>query len=147
MIRRMEEKDRKIYIEMARELYHSEAVLHPVPDTHFEKAADEALCPGGYAEIFILESDSVPAGYALTTKSFSQEAGGMVLWIEEIYVRDAYRSKGFGREFFDYMEKNRGKDTARIRLEVEADNTRAISLYKKLGFGVLDYMQMIKDFQ
>lgn len=146
MIRRFEEKDREMYIDMAREFYHSDAVLHPVPDSHFEKTADEALRCGGCAGIYILEYDSEPAGYALTARSFSQEAGGMVLWIEEIYIRDKYRSKGLGREFFDYADKNRGEDTVRIRLEAEADNTRALSLYRKLGYEVLDYVQMIKDF-
>ena len=50
MIRKLEEKDRQLYIEMAREFYHSDAVLHPVPDSHFEKTAAEALSGGGCAE-------------------------------------------------------------------------------------------------
>ena len=35
----------------------------------------------------------------------------------------------------------------RLRLEVEEDNIRAISLYRKIGYEKLDYMQMIKDFR
>ena len=34
----------------------------------------------------------------------------------------------------------------RIRLEVEEKNERAQSLYRQLGYEVLDYVQMIKDF-
>ena len=101
---------------------------------------------GGCAEIFILEYDSAPAGYALTARSFSQEAGGFVVWIEEIYIREPYRSKGLGREFFNYIEKEKDGDTVRIRLEVEEKNERAQSLYRQLGYEVLDYVQMIKDF-
>lgn len=41
-------------MEMAREFYHSDAVLHPVPDTYFERTADEALRSDVYAEIFLL---------------------------------------------------------------------------------------------
>ena len=146
MIRKLEEKDRQLYIEMAREFYHSDAVLHPVPDSHFEKTAAEALSGGGCAEIFILEYDSAAAGYALTARSFSQEAGGFVVWIEEIYIREPYRSKGLGREFFNYIEKEKDGDTVRIRLEVEEKNERAQSLYRQLGYEVLDYVQMINDF-
>ena len=73
MIRKLEEKDRQLYIEMAREFYHSDAVLHPVPDSHFEKTSAEALSGGGCAEIFILEYDSAPAGYALTARSFRRK--------------------------------------------------------------------------
>lgn len=146
MIRKLEEKDRQLYIEMAREFYHSDAVLHPVSDSHFEKTAAESLNGSRCAEIYILEYDSAPAGYALTARSFSQEAGGFVVWIEEIYIREPYRSKGLGREYFNYIEKEKDRDTVRIRLEVEEKNERAKSLYRQLGYEVLDYVQMIKDF-
>ena len=43
------------------------------------------------------------------------------------------------------MEENKEKDVVRLRLEVEAENTKAVSLYKRLGYEVLDYVQMIKD--
>ena len=42
MIREFTEQDRKLYTEMASEFYHSDAVLHPVPDEYFGKTADEA---------------------------------------------------------------------------------------------------------
>lgn len=146
MIRKFEEKDRQIYVEMAHEFYHSEAVLHPVPDEHFEMTASEALRERGYASIFMLEHEGEPAGYGLTAKGYSQEAGGMLMWVEEIYIREAFRSKGLGREFFDYIEKNMGEGVIRLRLEVEEENTRAISFYKKMGYKKLDYIQMVKDF-
>lgn len=145
MIRKMTEKDKELYIEMAGEFYASDAVLHPIPGEHFEKTVEEALRSDAYAEIYILEYEGKTAGYGLTARTFSQEAGGPVLWIEELYIREAFRSRGLGREFFSYLEeKNRGK-AARIRLEVEADNTRAESLYERLGYEVLDYVQMIKE--
>ena len=36
MIREFTSQDRKLYVEMASEFYHSPAVLHPVPDAFFE---------------------------------------------------------------------------------------------------------------
>ena len=140
MIRKMRSEDKKTYMEMAREFYHSDAVLHPVPDTYFERTADEALRSDVYAEIFLFECENEAAGYGLIAKTYSQEAGGMVWWIEEVYVREAFRSKGIGREFFAYLDK-----VTRMRLEVEEDNTRAVALYKKLGYKPLEYAQMIKD--
>ena len=78
-------------------------------------------------------------------KTFSQEAGGYVVWIDEVYVRPEYRSKGLFKEFFSYLKTNIGDKTARIRLEVESDNVRAISLYESIGFRKLDYGQMVMD--
>ena len=132
MIRKMRSEDKKTYMEMAREFYHSDAVLHPVPDTYFERTADEALRSDVYAEIFLFECEN-------------EAAGGMVWWIEEVYVREAFRSKGIGREFFAYLDKVKGSAVTRMRLEVEEDNTRAVALYKKLGYKPLEYAQMIKD--
>ena len=147
MIRKMTENDKELYISMAEEFYNSDAVLHPIPRDHFEKTANEALRSDEYAEIYLLEYEGETAGYGLTARTFSQEAGGQVLWIEELYIRKEFRSKGLGREFFSSLEdKNRG-EIVRLRLEVEADNTRAISLYERLGYEVLDYVQMVKDFQ
>ena len=141
----MRSEDKKTYMEMAREFYHSDAVLHPVPDTYFERTADEALRSDVYAEIFLFECENEAAGYGLIAKTYSQEAGGMVWWIEEVYVREAFRSKGIGRKFFAYLDKVKGSAVTRMRLEVEEDNTRAVALYKKLGYKPLEYAQMIKD--
>ena len=145
MIRRFTENDRETYIEMAGEFYHSDAVLHPIPDEYFARTVEEALRSDSYAEIFLFECGGETAGYGLTAKTFSQEAGGYVWWIEEIYIREKFRSRGLGREFFRYLEEEKGRDVTRLRLEVEADNTRAVSLYERLGYEVLDYVQMMKD--
>lgn len=145
MVREFAVQDRQLYVEMASEFYHSDAVLHPVPPAFFERTADEALTTDAYAQIYILECDGQPAGYGLTAKTFSQESGGYVIWLEELYIRERYRSRGLGSEFFKYIEKKYEGEAARFRLEVEADNTRAISLYKRLGYEILDYVQMIKE--
>ena len=145
MIRKLTENHRDLYIRMAEEFYSSDAVLHPIPRAYIERTADEALQSDAYAEIYLLECEGDPAGYGLTARTFSQEAGGSVLWIEELYIREQFRSRGLGREFFSYIEEKNKDRTARIRLEVEEENTRAASLYERLGYEKLDYKQMIKD--
>ena len=145
MIRKLTENHRDLYIRMAEEFYSSDAVLHPIPRAYIERTADEALQSDAYAEIYLLECEGEPAGYGLTARTFSQEAGGSVLWIEELYIREQFRSRGLGREFFSYIEEKNKDRTARIRLEVEEENKRAASLYQRLGYEKLDYKQMIKD--
>ena len=95
-------------------------------------------------DAFVIICDEKYAGYAVTAKTFSAEAGGRVVWYEELYIRSEFRQRGLGSEFFNYAEKLYA-DYARIRLEVEADNSGAIRLYKRLGFTELPYMQMVKD--
>ena len=146
MIRKLTADDRELYIGMAQEFYHSDAVLAPIPRSCIEKTVDEALRSDAYAEIYLFEYEGKAAGYGLTAKTFSQEAGGAVWWVEEVYIREEFRSKGLGREFFARLEEIKGEAVTRLRLEVEADNTRAVSLYERLGYKVLEYVQMIKDY-
>ena len=74
---------------------------------------------------------------------FCREVGGKTVWIEELYIRDAYRGKGYGSEFFKWLKEN--EPAARFRLEAEPSNFKAIKLYEKWGFCVLPYSQMVLD--
>lgn len=147
MIRKIRKEDKQIYMTLAEEFYHTDAVLHSIPASHFENTFQEMLRSCRYAEGYLLEYDGQAAGYVLLAKTFSQEAGGMVAWIEEIYVRPQFQGKGLGQEFFRYYEKRNVEGLSRIRLEVEAENERAVSLYRRLGFEPLAYVQMVKELQ
>lgn len=145
MIRKIEPKDRESFIRFTKEFYSSDAVLHPIPDSYHTNIFDEMMHSNRYTEGFILESGSTPAGYALIAKTYSHECGGMVVWIEEIYVSPDFRGQGLGREFFDYLQKEYADSVCRFRLEVEPDNQQAVKLYKRLGFDKLNYNQMVKE--
>ena len=43
-------------------------------------------------------------GYAMIAKSFSTEFGKPCMWIEDLYIREAYRGTGLGSKFLDYIE-------------------------------------------
>ena len=143
-IRKLRQNDKDIYVRMAKEFYASDAVLLHIGEENILNTFDELMRSDTYAECHIFEFDGDVAGYSLLAKTFSQEAGGRVVWIEELYVMPEYRSRGIGRAYFEYLFKN-NPEVRRFRLEVEADNERAIKLYSYLGFTQLGYGQMIID--
>ena len=145
-IRKLKEEDREAYFQMAQDFYSSDAVDHNLPHSYFENTFRELMRSEEYAQAFILEEQGGIAGYALLAKTFSQEAGGMVVWAEELYIKPEYRSHGLCHEFYSFLRERLPEDVKRVRLEVEGTNQRAIALYRRLGFQNLPYQQMVMDF-
>ena len=139
--------DREVYLKMASDFYASDAVLIHVGEDHFTRTFDELMRSSVYAECHIFELDSNVVGYSLRAKTFSQEAGGLTVWIDEIYVLPEYRGRGIGSAYLEHLISTRGNELRRLRLEVEEENEGAIRLYRSLGFTELGYGQMIIDFK
>lgn len=144
MIREIRKEDREEYLSMAKAFYESDAVLEKVPEENFSRTLDLLLTQNPYAKGYIFEDEGKPLGYALLALTYSQEAGGEVVWLEEIYVKPSARGKGYGHAFFAFLEKE-FPNAKRFRLEVEKENEGAVSLYEKLGFRFFPYDQMKKD--
>ena len=145
MIRRITPADREIYLQMTHDFYHSDAVLHPVPDAYMAASFEEMLRSDAYLTGLIFEKDGKTAGYALLCKTWSQEAGGKAVWIDELYVLPEFRNKGIGHEFFAKLREI--EPAARYRLEIEPDNLRAKALYESMGFEELGYRQLVMDIE
>lgn len=145
MIRRIREDDRELYYAYADKFYNSDAVNAPVPKINYELTFNEFMRSDDYVWCYIFECDNKPCGFAMLSKTFSQEAGGHSVTVEEIYIDEEYRNKGLGTQFFQYMKEN--IKAARFRIEVEPDNEKAKALYERMGFEVLPYVQMVIDSQ
>lgn len=143
MIRLAKNTDRNLLCTLFSEFYASHAVLHSIPQRHHEAALDELFSTRSTQRAYLLEDGEKAVGYALLSEKFSHEAGGMELWLEELYLRESARGKGFGSAFFRFLLDMAAKERiARVRLEVEPDNIRAAALYAHLGFVPLPYHQM-----
>ena len=141
-IREMEEKDRKQVLEMMRVFYASPAVWSNGSEEIFEADFTACISDSPFLEGYIFESAQDIRGYAMVAKSFSTEFGKPCIWIEDIYVKDAYRGLGIGSYFLKFIESK--YSDAIFRLEVEAENERAVNVYQKCGFEVIPYMEMKK---
>lgn len=143
MIRKIEAKDKNEYLQMATDFYHSGAVIAPVGIENIEATFNEMISSDRYVDGYFIEHEGKTAGFGLLAKTFSQESGGIVVWIEELFIKPEYRSHGLGAEFFGFLNEQY-KNASRFRLETEPDNTRAIALYKRLGFEPFEYIQFKK---
>lgn len=144
MIRKINESDRGVMLDMFDEFYHSPGVMHAVPKSHFERTLNEVFGGSPFIDCYIFEQDGKAAGYGQLSLTYSNEAGGICVWLEEIYVRPAFQGNGLGSEFLNFV-KTEYKNAARLRLEIEPDNDGARKLYKRMGFSELEYQSMIID--
>lgn len=142
-IRAMEEKDRGDVLEMMRVFYASPAVLSNGSEEIFQADIDNCVGECPYLEGYVFESSEGIQGYAMVAKSFSTEFGKTCIWIEDIYIKNAYRGLGIGSLFLNYIESKYPNSV--LRLEVEAENERAVNVYRKCGFEVIPYMEMKKQ--
>lgn len=142
-IRRLKKEDKELFLCFLNKFYHSEAVLHPTDEKLHLNIFNEIMRSDEYLVCYVLSFDGENAGYALLSKSFCPEVGGSIVWIEQLYINQNCRGKGIAGEFLAFIENEFSPD--RIRLEVEEDNEKAISLYRKNGYRFLPYLQMIKD--
>lgn len=141
-IRKMAEQDRDCVLNMMGVFYASPAVLSNGSPEIFINDIEACISDSPYLEGYILEDAGTIIGYAMVARSFSTEFGKPCAWIEDLYVKDAYRGCGIGSQVLEYISGLYADHV--IRLEVEAENERAVRVYKKNGFRQIPYMEMIK---
>lgn len=138
-------ENKQNFIDFCKEFYSSNAVMHPIPDENIERTAQVIVEGTPYARCLLFYCDGVCCGYALLAFSYSNEAGGKVLLLDEIYISDKFRGNGIGKEFFTWMYSQYDEEIKRYRLEVSMENGRVKKLYSSLGFDEFNYQQMVRD--
>lgn len=144
-IRRITRQDAETVFQMMRVFYDSPAVLVKSSDEVLRR--DIADCLDGNRNIdgYVFVDDGKTVGYAMIAHSYSTEYGGKCLWVEDIYLTPECRGKGFGTQFFAFIEEQYKGQAVRIRLEAEVDNVKAIEVYTKCGYHLSPYAQLTKE--
>jgi GNAT superfamily N-acetyltransferase len=122
-----------VLLEMIRELARFERLEHEVQAT----AADlERVFFGPHpaAGALLAHSGSEPAGYAIYFFTFSSFVGRPGIWLEDLYVRPVYRSRGLGRALIDAVARvGLKRDCGRYEWMALNWNTHALDFYRRLG--------------
>jgi len=137
-IRRARPTETGLVLSLIRELAKYEKLLHEVEAT--EAMIDAALF-GDNPLLFceIAEWDGEPAGFAVWFVNFSTFSGRSGIYLEDLFVRPAYRGKGIGKALLAYLAKLCvEKGWARLQWSVLDWNTPSIAFYKSLGAVMMD---------
>jgi GNAT superfamily N-acetyltransferase len=92
----------------------------------------------------IAEWDGQAVGYALFFGFYSTWEGRPGLFLEDLFVREAFRGKGIGRALLSTVAGIAQRENCYgIRWEVLNWNLRAIDFYKRLGATFLDQWKSV----
>jgi len=137
-IRKAEERDTALVFSFIRELAEYERLAHEVDATEADLAkALFGVNPRVFADI--AEWDGKPAGFALWFYNFSTFRGRHGIYLEDLFVRPEFRSKGIGRALLGHLARRcRAEGLARLEWWVLDWNEPALKFYRSIGAVPMD---------
>lgn len=143
-IRDISYDDQNTFMQLCNEFYSSDATLFGFDGEAAEKTFREAVTGNPMLRILMIENDEEQVvGYSIITCFWSNEAGGIVVLLDELYIRASERGKQLGSGFLAWLQDTYRDKAKAIRLEICKSNTGAIRLYKRYQFEELEYGSMI----
>lgn len=132
-IRRAEERDAELVFAFIRELAEYERLAHEVDATEADIA--RALF-GSNPRVFadIAEWEGSPAGFALWFYNFSTFRGRHGIYLEDLYIRPEFRSKGIGKALLQRLARRCiAEDLPRLEWWVLDWNEPSLRFYRSIG--------------
>jgi GNAT superfamily N-acetyltransferase len=116
-----------------------------LPDVdRWAAAAMELISHPDQGRIWMIHLDGQAIGYLAATYGFSLEFYGRGIVIDELFVAEAYRSQGIGRQAIEFVEDfARGQGLHSLTLDVDIANTRGQQFYQARGFHYYPHMHIM----
>lgn len=115
------------------ELAEYERLTHLVSSTPRD-LADALFGDHPTVEVAVGREDGAPAAFALYFHNFSTFLGRRGLYLEDLFVRPAYRRRGYGRALLIHLARlAKARQCGRFEWAVLDWNTTAIAFYESLG--------------
>ena len=136
-LRPAEPRDVPAIVELIRELADFEHLTHLVHATP-EQLLPHLFGPRPVAEAMVAEVGAEVVGFALYFTNFSTFLAKPGLYLEDLYVRPAYRRAGIGRAMLTRLaELALARDYGRFEWSVLDWNVNAIGFYEGMGAVVM----------
>jgi GNAT superfamily N-acetyltransferase len=137
IIRECAREDMGLVLSFIRELAVYEKMIDEVVVTE-DLLYDQLLVKKLSACVLAFE-DNVPVGFALYFFNFSTFLGKNGLYLEDLFVRPAFRGKGYGKKLlFHLADIAKQRNCGRMEWSVLNWNTAAIDFYKSIGAKPMD---------
>jgi len=114
----------------------------PINDVKIRDTVRECMARPEKLRITMICADDDVVGYCIICNVWSNEYGGDILNIDELYIKKEYRNKQIASSFIRRLIE--ASDAVAIAIETTPSNTAAVRLYKGLGFEASPNKHMIR---
>ena len=143
-IRNAQAADAPTLVALIQELAAFEQLSHLVSVTP-QSLAQHLFGPQPAAQCVVFEQGTEIVAFALFFHNFSTFLGQPGLYLEDLYVRPAYRGQGIGRSLLVHLAGlARDRGCGRFEWSVLDWNANAIPLYGKLGATVMPDWRIVR---
>lgn len=110
---------------------------YPIDIEVSKKLFHEFISNENLGKAWLIYDDSEIVGYVILTFIFSFEYGGKIAFLDELYIKEIARGKGFGKQAIQFIKEQSEKLNVKLLyLEVENHNENAQKLYLANDFEV-----------
>lgn len=141
-IRDFAPKDRGAFVEMCVAFYSSGAANCSLSQEAMNRTFEATIAKSPFLRGLILEEAGEVVGYGHVSFTYANEADGLVMFIEEIYIKPEHQGKGLGTQFLHWLFAEYQGRVKWYELEVDEENKGALTLYQRLGFERNDYLHL-----
>lgn len=135
--------DLTLLLELVKEFHEGEQL--PFDAQADGRALENLLLKQSLGQVWLIQSGDEAIGYIVLTLGYSIEYRGQDAFIDEFYLRPAYRKQGIGTMTLTFAEEVcRTLGVQALHLEVDFDNADAQRLYHKVGYQRHDRFLMTK---
>jgi GNAT superfamily N-acetyltransferase len=132
-LRLASEADAPILLEMMQEYYRFDG--HAFDRQKAQIALVNFLRDPAFGRAWLICDQETPVGYVVLTFGYSLEYLGRDAFLDEFYLRESHRGRGWGRRALQFVEEQaRTFEIRSIHLEVVRENTHAKEFYRRAGY-------------
>ncbi len=137
-IQQTTKKDAGLILQFIQDLADYEKLAHEAVAT-LEDIENTLFGDKAYAECVIAYEGETAVGFALFFHNYSTFLGKPGLYLEDLFVKPAYRGKGYGKALLSHLAKLAlDRKCGRLEWSVLDWNTPAIDFYKSIGADPMD---------
>lgn len=123
----------KDLIPMVMSLYEEDSYGEPMSEDKVRLSVTELQNHPEKGQIYLFLHQNKAVGYAICINFWSNEHGGDIIFIDEIYVRPQWRFQGISTQFIQFLSRRDG-NVKGFQVEVTPTNKDSYRFFLKQGF-------------